>query len=93
MAKQITKRTLLGYRSGKINAHAFDDLINQMKEKQQQFVDKVTSCNFWNKEGNKMKFNAVVGNPPYHNLTDISIQLGVSKLDIKVSRKRGFFHL
>ena len=65
MAKQITKRTLLGYRSGKMNAHAFDDLINQLKSKQQQFIDKVTSCNFWSKEGNKMKFNAVVGNPPY----------------------------
>lgn len=70
MAKQITKRTLLGYRNGKINAHAFDDLINQLKLKQQQFVDKVTSCNFWNKEGNKMKFNAVVGNPPYQEVID-----------------------
>lgn len=68
MAKQITKRTLLGYRSGKINAHAFDDLINQLKSKQQQFIDKVTSCGFWNKEGNKMKFNAVVGNPPYQGI-------------------------
>lgn len=67
MAKQITKRTLLGYRDGKINAHAFDDLINQLKSKQQQFVDKVTLCNFWNKEGSKMKFNAVVGNPPYQS--------------------------
>lgn len=65
MAKQITKRTLLGYRNGKINAHAFDDLINQLKSKQQQFIDKVTSCNFWNKGGSKMKFNAIVGNPPY----------------------------
>ena len=68
MAKQITKRTLLGYRSGKMNAHAFDDLINQLKSKQQQFIDKVSSCNFWNKEGNKMKFNAVVGNPPYQGI-------------------------
>ena len=68
MAKQITKRTLLGYRDGKINTHAFDDLINQLKSKQQQFVDKVTSCNFWNKEGGKMKFNAVVGNPPYQGV-------------------------
>lgn len=68
MAKQITKRTLLGYRDGKINAHAFDDLINQLKSKEQQFVDKVTSCNFWNKEGNKMKFSAVVGNPPYQGI-------------------------
>ena len=65
MAKQITKRTLLGYRSEKMNAHAFDDLINQLKSKQQQFIDKVTSCNFWSKEGNKMKFSAIVGNPPY----------------------------
>ena len=65
MAKQITKRTLLGYRSGEMNAHAFDDLINQLKSKQQQFIDKVTSCNFWSKEGNKMKFSAIVGNPPY----------------------------
>ena len=65
MAKQITKRTLLGYRSGKINAHAFDDLINQLKSKQQQFIDKVSSCNFWNKGGIKMKFSAIVGNPPY----------------------------
>lgn len=51
MAKQITKRTLLGYRNGKINAHAFDDLINQIKEKQTQFVEKVTSCGFWKKGG------------------------------------------
>ena len=65
MAKQITKRTLLGYRYSKMNAHAFDDLINQIKEKQQQFVQKVCSCKFWNKEGKNMKFNAIVGNPPY----------------------------
>ena len=65
MAKQITQRTLLGYREGKINAYTFDDLINQLKYKQQHFINKVTSCSSWKKEGNKMKFNAVVGNPPY----------------------------
>lgn len=65
MAKQITRRTLLGYTKGKINAHAFDDLINQMKEKQQQLVDKILRPSFWNKGGKDMKFNAVVGNPPY----------------------------
>jgi hypothetical protein len=68
MAKQITKRTLLGYRIGKLNGHAFDDLINQLKSKQQQFIDKVSSCNFWNKGGIKMKFSAVVGNPPYQEV-------------------------
>ena len=74
MAKSISQRTLMGYRNGKINAHAFDDLINQLKSKQQQFVNKVTSCKFWNKEGKKMKFSCVVGNPPYQvktsDLTD-----------------------
>lgn len=65
MAKAITRRTLLGYRKGKINAHAFDDLIMQLKEKQEQFRDKILRGSFWNKENKEMKFNAVVGNPPY----------------------------
>lgn len=65
MAKAITKRTLLGYRKGKINAHAFDDLIMQLKEKPEQFREKILRGSFWNKENNEMKFDAVVGNPPY----------------------------
>lgn len=65
MAKAITRRTLLGYRKGKINAHAFDDLIMQMKEKQSQLIQKIKTPSFWNKGGSEMKFNAVVGNPPY----------------------------
>ena len=68
MAKQITRRTLLGYTNGKMNAHAFDDLVNQMKEKQQQLVDNVLRPKFWNKGGQVMKFNAVVGNPPYQGV-------------------------
>lgn len=65
MAKAITRRTLLGYRNGKINAHAFDDLIMQLKEKPEQFKEKVLRGSFWNKENKQMKFDAVVGNPPY----------------------------
>lgn len=65
MARSITKRTLLGYRKGKINAHAFDDLIMQLKDKPEQFREKVTRGNFWNKEEREMKFDAIVGNPPY----------------------------
>ena len=65
MAKAITKRTLLGYRKGKVNAHAFDDLINQLKEKPQQFREKVLRGSTWGKKESVMKFNAVVGNPPY----------------------------
>ncbi len=66
MAKLITRRTLLGYRNGKTNMHAFDDLIMQLREKPDKFIDKVLSKSFWNLGGtDKMKFNAVVGNPPY----------------------------
>ena len=65
MAKTITKRTLLGYRKGKINAHTFDDLIMQLKEKPEQFREKILRGSFWNKENKEMKFDAVVGNPPY----------------------------
>src|SRR5699024_8199967 len=66
MAKQITRRTLAGYRDIPVNAHYFDDLINMMKNKPRQFVDRVLKPNYWKKEGVKtMKFDAVVGNPPY----------------------------
>lgn len=65
MAKAITRRTLLGYRKGKINAHAFDDLIMQLKEKPEQFREKILRGSFWSKEIKEMKFDAVVGNPPY----------------------------
>ncbi|MDD4156226.1 MAG: Eco57I restriction-modification methylase domain-containing protein [Candidatus Cloacimonetes bacterium] len=66
MAKLITKRTLLGYRKGKTNMHAFDDLVMQLKDKPDKFVEKITKGRFWNLGGIKnMKFNAIVGNPPY----------------------------
>ena len=65
MAKTITRRTLLGYRKNKINAHAFNDLIMQLKDKPEQFKEKILRGSYWNKESKEMKFDAVVGNPPY----------------------------
>lgn len=66
MAKAITKRTLMGYKKIKINSHYFDDLINQLKNKPEQFIDKVLKPSYWNLKGSeKMKFDAIVGNPPY----------------------------
>ena len=66
MAKSITKRTLVGFKNVNINAHYFDDLINTIKNKQKQFIDRVTRPSYWNLKGSdKLKFDAIVGNPPY----------------------------
>ena len=69
MAKYITQRTLAGYTDVKINAHFFDDLINQIENKSSTFIDKVLRSSFWKMKGGKMKFQAVVGNPPYQEVT------------------------
>lgn len=70
MAKSITRRTLVGYREITVNAHYFDDLINMMKNKPKQFLDRVLKPSYWKMKGEgAMKFDAVVGNPPYQLLT------------------------
>lgn len=69
MAKSITKRTLCGYSNTAINAHYFDDLINTLKNKPSLFKKKVLSGSYWKKETDKMKFDAVIGNPPYQEET------------------------
>ena len=66
MARAITKRTLLGFSNYKVNAHCFDDLVNTMQNKTDQFKKRIVRGNFWGKGAEvKMKFDAIVGNPPY----------------------------
>ncbi len=66
MAKSISRRTLAGFTGAKVNAHYFEDLVNQLKNKGEQFTKKVTGPNFWNRQGSEnMTFDAIVGNPPY----------------------------
>ena len=66
MAKRITQRTLAGFSGTKVNAHYFEDLVNQLKNKPENFISKVSKTNYWKKDGNEdMKFDAIVGNPPY----------------------------
>lgn len=68
MAKSITKRTLRGFRQVKVNARYFEDLINKITNQPDLFITKVSSgINYWknNTLEENMKFNAIVGNPPY----------------------------
>lgn len=67
MAKSITKRTLIGFREAKVNTRYFKDLLNQITHKQQNFLKKVKQGKrYWKSNNNdNMKFNAIVGNPPY----------------------------
>jgi hypothetical protein len=72
MAKSITKRTLVGFRNAKVNTRYFEDLINQITHKQTNFLDKVKQGKTYWKANNTddMKFNAIVGNPPYQETTE-----------------------
>ena len=67
MAKSITQRTLMGFRQGKVNAHYFEDLINKIQNQPKLFIDKMhQGSSYWKvSKDNNMKFNAIVGNPPY----------------------------
>lgn len=63
MAKAITRRTLLGFRRGKSNMWAPEDLINKIKNQPELFIKKVHDL-----VGKDVKINAVVGNPPYQEM-------------------------
>lgn len=67
MAKSITRRTLVGFRPARVNTRYFEDLINQIKNKPDNFITKVRRGHSYWKANNddNMKFDAVVGNPPY----------------------------
>ncbi|HIV15294.1 MAG TPA: Eco57I restriction-modification methylase domain-containing protein [Candidatus Avisuccinivibrio pullicola] len=66
MARQITIRTLIGYRNVTVNAVYFNHLIDTIKNDLQHFTAKLHKSSFWNKGDSPiMQFNAVVGNPPY----------------------------
>lgn len=68
MAAHITQRTLLGFRepSRKLNIKS-DKLIERATTERGDLVDSIKTIGYWNGTTNKtmIKFDAVVGNPPY----------------------------
>lgn len=70
MAVSITRRTLVGFRNVKtINARYYPNLIEVLKSNPDKFIEDIAlkPRRFWgnSKLDNNMKFNAIVGNPPY----------------------------
>ena len=67
MARDITRRTLVGFRQTSVNAQYYKDLIDVIKNNPATFVNEVRDGRrFWKANNNDhMKFNVIVGNPPY----------------------------
>ena len=86
MAKSITKRTLAGFRKAKVNTRYFEDLINQIKNKPENFVAKVAKGrSYWKAiDNDNMKFNAIVGNPPYQEVVDQKESTNGQKVSISI---------
>ncbi len=86
MAKSITKRTLAGFRKAKVNTRYFEDLINQIKNKPENFIAKVAKGrSYWKAiDNDNMKFNAIVGNPPYQEVVDQKESINGQKVSISI---------
>ena len=67
MARSITKRTLAGFRSVRVNAQYYKDLIQNISERPELVVNNFRDGKrFWKINNNEnMKIDAIVGNPPY----------------------------
>lgn len=68
MAQSITRRTLLGYVKGQVNTLYIKDLIKVIQNNPNKFYKGICKGNVWNNKELQMKtlrFDAVVGNPPY----------------------------
>ncbi len=65
MAVSITRRTLAGYNNNwTVHAVHLSKLLERMEDKS-RLTRKLTNPATWGKAGERMKFDAIVGNPPY----------------------------
>lgn len=77
MAASITRRTLMGFWKGTVNARSFENLETVIAKNPDDFVNSVNKLRFWeeisapkNFKEDEMKFDAVVGNPPYQTMAN-----------------------
>jgi hypothetical protein len=67
MAASITRRTLMGYGDTScVHANAWKgDLVATLKDNLKTFTQTISRGTFWNRKDKTMKFDTIVGNPPY----------------------------
>ncbi|MBR6178692.1 MAG: Eco57I restriction-modification methylase domain-containing protein [Bacteroidales bacterium] len=69
MARSITIRTLCGFdKTMKANTYVYNDLLEQITKNQSQFIKTLSSGGIFPQIKNNMKFDAIVGNPPYQQM-------------------------
>lgn len=70
MARSITIRTLCGFdKTLNANTYVYNDLLEQITKNQSQFIKTLSSGGIFPQIKNNMKFDAIVGNPPYQEIT------------------------
>lgn len=71
MAVGITRRTLFGFRNVDRKANIkYEQIIEKVLTDQETLIDKVKSVGFWkgNSSNKEMRFNSIIGNPPYQEM-------------------------
>ena len=76
MAVSITKRTLAGYSNYGVNAIFLTRLLERMDD-QKRLANKIMNPVTWNKGGDRLRFDAIVGNPPYQKETNMESRQAV----------------
>lgn len=70
MAEKITRRTLVGFSDATANTLYLENILDAMKNSPEKFARHLKSLNTWQKGFGILKFDAVIGNPPYQKIND-----------------------
>lgn len=67
MGCSIVRRTLAGYTNAHVNVVAFHDILDVLKNRPQLFISRALRPSYYSSAHTslRMKFNAIIGNPPY----------------------------